>query len=211
MGFIYKITNTINQKCYIGQTIKTLEKRFSQHKNNYTKPYFSQLVLYKAFKKYGIENFVFEEVEEVENNLLDEREKYWIKFYNSYQNGYNSTIRGKDISLYEWDEEEIVNLYHQEKSARKVAKTIRCDHSTIDAILNKNNVKRYSTADQFSKSLYFKKENEYYEFANTTEAAQWLIDKKYTKMKNRKSVRQEITMRIREHRKYFGFEVNYKE
>jgi intein-encoded DNA endonuclease-like protein len=49
--------------------------------------------------------------------------------------------------LYEWDEEEIVNLYHQEKSARKVAKTIRCDHSTIDAILNKNNVKRYSTAD----------------------------------------------------------------
>ena len=65
VGFIYKITNTINQKCYIGQTIKTLEKRFSQHKNNYTKPYFSQLVLYKAFKKYGIENFVFEEVEEM--------------------------------------------------------------------------------------------------------------------------------------------------
>ena len=84
MGFIYKITNTINQKCYVGQTVKTLEKRFSQHKNNYTKPYFQQIVLYKAFKKYGIENFTFEEVEEVSNELLDEREKYWIKFYNSY-------------------------------------------------------------------------------------------------------------------------------
>ena len=43
--------------------------------------------------------------------------------------------------MYEWDEEEIINLYHQEKSARKVAKIIRCDHNTIDTILNKNNIK----------------------------------------------------------------------
>lgn len=104
-------------------------------------------MLYKAFKKYGIENFIFEEVEEVSDDLLDEREKYWIKFYNSYNDGYNSTIRGRDISLYDWDEEEIINLYHQEKSARKVAKIIRCDHSTIDAILNKNCIKRYTRAD----------------------------------------------------------------
>ena len=211
MGFIYKITNTINQKCYIGQTVKTLEKRFSQHKNNYIKPYFQQIVLYKAFKKYGIENFTFEEVEEVSNELLDEREKYWIKFYNSYYDGYNSTIRGRDISLYEWDEEEVIALYHQEKSARKVAKIIRCDHSTIDAILNRNNVERYSTANQFSKPLYFKKENEYFEFENTTDAAQWLMDEKYTTMKNRKIVRQELALRLREHRKYFGLEVGYKE
>lgn len=79
--------------------------------------------------------------------MLDEREKYWIKFYNSYNNGYNSTIRGRDISLYNWDEEEIINLYHQEKSARKVAKITRCDHSTIDTILNKNCIKRYTRAD----------------------------------------------------------------
>lgn len=211
MGFIYKITNTINQKCYIGQTIKTLEKRFSQHQNNYTKPYFSQIVLYKAFKKYGIENFIFEEVEEVSDDLLDEREKYWIKFYNSYNDGYNSTIRGRDISLYDWDEEEIINLYHQEKSARKVAKIIRCDHSTIDAILNKNCIKRYTRADQASKPLCFKKEDEFYEFQNTTEAAQWLIDNGYTAIKNRKIVRQEITRKIKLHQKYFDFEVNYKE
>lgn len=76
MGSIYKITNTINNKVYIGQTIKPVEKRFQQHKNNYTKPYFSQLVLYKAFNKYGIENFTFEEIEKVDNNMLDEREKY---------------------------------------------------------------------------------------------------------------------------------------
>lgn len=35
-------------------------------------------MLYKAFKKYGIENFTFEGIEEVSNEYLDEREKYWI-------------------------------------------------------------------------------------------------------------------------------------
>jgi predicted GIY-YIG superfamily endonuclease len=46
MGHIYKITNNLNNKVYVGQTIKTLERRFNQHKNNYNKPYFSQLALY---------------------------------------------------------------------------------------------------------------------------------------------------------------------
>ena len=57
MGRIYKITNDINNKVYIGQTIKTLTKRWQQHKCNSTKEYFKQIVLYKAFKKYGIEHY----------------------------------------------------------------------------------------------------------------------------------------------------------
>ena len=73
---IYKIQNNINQKVYIGQTVAFYEKRFRQHRNNYTKPYFVQLALYKAFKKYGLHNFSFEVIEQVENSALDEREKY---------------------------------------------------------------------------------------------------------------------------------------
>ena len=76
MGFIYKITNKLNNKIYIGQTTKTVEKRFQQHKNNSNKEYFSQIILYKAFNKYGIENFICETIEEVPNDKLDEREKY---------------------------------------------------------------------------------------------------------------------------------------
>ena len=80
--YIYKITNQLNNKCYIGQTTD-YKRRFQEHKNlGYGVE--ENKLLYYAIKKYGIENFVFEEVEEVENNLLDEREKYWIKFYNSY-------------------------------------------------------------------------------------------------------------------------------
>lgn len=41
MGYIYKITNTLNNKIYIGQTVKTVQKRFTQHKNNANKSYFS--------------------------------------------------------------------------------------------------------------------------------------------------------------------------
>ena len=108
MGYIYKITNILNKKSYIGQTSKSLEKRFSQHKNNYTKPYFSQLVLYKAFNKNGIENFTFEKLEEVPNDQLDEREKYWIRFFNTYENGYNSTLGGKTTALYNWIQKKLL-------------------------------------------------------------------------------------------------------
>lgn len=210
MGYIYKITNTINNKVYVGQTIKSLQKRFTQHKNNSNKPYFSQIVLYKAFNKYGIENFVFEKIEEVPNEILDDREKYWIDYYDSYFNGYNSTLGGRATSLYNWDVDDIIEKYNRLKSARAVAKEVGCDHSTIDRILNANNVKRFTPAQQQSKPLFFKKDEQLYYFETTTDAAQWLIDNKITKMANVKSVRQEITDRIRKNKKYFGFEVYYE-
>lgn len=209
MGYIYKITNTLNGKIYIGQTVKSIQKRFTQHKNNSNKPYFSQIVLYKAFNKYGFENFVCEQIEEVENHLLDEREKYWIEYYDSYFNGYNSTLGGRATQLYNWDVDDIIERYMVLKSARAVAKEIGCDHSTIDNILNSNNVKRFSAAQQISQPVVLKKEKEYW-FETTTLAANWLIENKYTKMTNPKIVRQEICDRIRKNKKYLGFEVYYE-
>lgn len=210
MGYIYKITNTLNDKVYIGQTIKTVQKRFTQHKNNSNKEYFSQIVLYKAFNKYGIENFICEEIEEVPNNKLDEREKYWIEYYDSYFNGYNSTLGGRATQLYNWDTDDIIEKYMILKSARAVAKEIGCDHSTIDRILNENGVKRFTPSQQQSKPLYFKKKDEIHHFETTREAAEWLIENGITKMTNPNLVRQEITSRIRNNKKYFGFEVYYE-
>ena len=210
MGYIYKITNTLNGKVYIGQTIKTIQKRFTQHKNNSNKEHFSQIVLYKAFNKYGIENFTCEEVEEVPNEELDEREKYWIEYYNSYFDGYNSTLGGRTTQLYNWDVDDIIEKYLSLKSARAVAKEIGCDHSIIDRILNDNGVKRFTASQQQSKPLYFKKGEELHRFETTRDAAMWLIDNKITKMTNPNSVRQEITNRILNNKKYFGFEVYYE-
>ena len=179
MGYIYKITNTLNDKVYIGQTIKTVQKRFTQHKNNSNKEYFSQIVLYKAFNKYGIENFICEEIEEVPNDKLDEREKYWIEYYDSYFNGYNSTLGGRTTQLYNWDTDDIIEKYMILKSARAVAKEIGCDHSTIDRILNENGVKRFTSAQQQSRALtIIDKQNQIHNFETTTDAAKWLIENK---------------------------------
>ena len=209
MGYIYKIENQINHKVYIGQTIKSLNKRFNQHKNNYTKPYFSQIHLYRAFKKYGIENFSFEKIECVNDENLDEREKYWIAYYNSYENGYNSTLGGRDTELYKWDYEQIKKLYDEHRSARKVAKIIGCDHSTIDNIINKMNWPRYSVSSQRLHRIVLKKEDTEYIFSSLEEAANWLIENKITKSTSVRNVRQQLSNSKAKSKKYYGFQIEY--
>lgn len=92
---IYKIENKINGKVYIGQSVdvyRRLKKHIWEIGSNNN-------VLYKAFRKYGIENFTYELIEECDIDKLDEREIYYIKKYNSYieaenSNGYNLNIGG---------------------------------------------------------------------------------------------------------------------
>ena len=211
MGYIYKITNKINNKCYIGQTIKNYEERFRQHQLNYTKEYFSQIVLYQAFKKYGIENFNFEPIEEVEKNQLDEREKYWIKYYDSYYNGYNSTLGGRLVELYDWDETAIIQRYMELKSARKVARELGCDHSTIDKILNRNKIKRFSLAESAGRgTTIIENENIKKSFPCPSECAQWLIDNNYTKSKNLENVTHYLRDCIKKEKMYCNFKVYYE-
>lgn len=210
MGYIYKITNKVNNKVYIGQTIKTVKKRFQQHKNNSNKSYFSQIVLYKAFNKYGIENFICEEIEEVPNDLLDKREIYWIDYYDSYFNGYNSTLGGRTTSLYNWDVDDIIDKYMKLKSARKVAEQIGCDHSSIDKILNDNHVPRFTAAQQQSQPVICKKENSELWFESTTAAAEYFIENKISKRTNIKSLRQDINNRIHTGKTLFGYKIYYE-
>lgn len=99
MGYIYKIINIKNQKIYIGQTTKKRPTdRFSQHKYFALHPQQEKSIsyLHRAMKSDGIDNFKFEIIEQVDNLLLNEREKYWIKQYNSLTpNGYNLTVGGQ--------------------------------------------------------------------------------------------------------------------
>lgn len=92
MKYIYKIENLINHKIYIGQT-NNPKRRFAEHRakgyeNN------SHKILYYAFDKYGIDNFDFLVIEEVDDNDANNREKYWISYYDSFENGYNMTEGG---------------------------------------------------------------------------------------------------------------------
>jgi len=92
-GIIYKHTNKINGKSYIGLTTHSMEERLKQHLRNKNKHKFIN-----AIKKYGIENFLSEIIETVEENLLAEREIFWIKYYNTYNNGYNMTEGGEGFT-----------------------------------------------------------------------------------------------------------------
>lgn len=95
MQGIYKITNTITKKCYIGQTTN-IKRRWNAHKNKYNNPKdcHYNIPLYTEMRKYGINNFKFEIIEECEKERLPEREKYWVKYFDCYKNGYNCTAGG---------------------------------------------------------------------------------------------------------------------
>lgn len=96
---IYKITNIKNGKVYIGQSINIAE-RWKAHRCRPFNPNSNQYdsMFYRAIRKYGIEHFIFEVLEECNKNDLDIKEQYYIQLYNSNnaQYGYNSTIGGKD-------------------------------------------------------------------------------------------------------------------
>lgn len=84
---IYKITNLINGKNYIGQSIH-IEQRWLEHCRNSTKSLISQ-----AIKKYGKENFSFQILEECNQNDLNKKESFYIQQYNSISpNGYNIVL-----------------------------------------------------------------------------------------------------------------------
>lgn len=87
--FIYKITNTITNKIYVGQTKRPIEKRLQSHLYE-AKVHKDDMYLHKSMRKYGFEAFKVELLEECDIKTIYEREKYWIKSLNSKSpNGYN--------------------------------------------------------------------------------------------------------------------------
>ena len=123
IGYIYKITNLINNKCYIGQTIKSIEERWRDHKckafNSSSKCY--NYPLYRAFRKYGINNFSFEIIEKCKISELNKKEIYWIQYYNSYKKGYNQTLGGDGTKSLELNEQEVIEKYNELKNLAKTA------------------------------------------------------------------------------------------
>lgn len=95
---IYKITNKINGNAYIGLSVdikRRWKTHFQRYKDSSNKEY--EKVLYKAFRKYGIENFDFSVIEECSLEELRKKEKYWIAYFDTFHNGYNATEGGEDI------------------------------------------------------------------------------------------------------------------
>ena len=91
MGIIYSIHNLTSGKKYIGQTVEKMQRRVVRHFRTVNETKIS-----RAIQKYSKYDFVYGIVEEVEDkNFLDVREQYWIKFYDTVENGFNIKEGGK--------------------------------------------------------------------------------------------------------------------
>ena len=136
MAFIYKITNSINNKVYIGKTEYSVEKRWKEHCNDAFKDRNEKRPLYAAIRKYGIKNFNIELIEET--NIPEEKEIYWIKYYNSFENGYNATLGGDGKHYADYDL--IYSFFQKGLNNKEISEITGYDFRTIQASLNRNNV-----------------------------------------------------------------------
>lgn len=113
---IYKITNRLNGKVYIGQTIRSLSKRWREHCCKSS----GCLALHNAIIKYGAINFTVEQIDiACSREELDQKEIYWIEFYKSFgENGYNLTSGGESQKAIS---EEVKKRISEKNKGRKLS------------------------------------------------------------------------------------------
>lgn len=158
---IYKITNIVTQKIYIGQALD-IERRKSRHEyaaqNEKAEDH-----LYRSMRKYGKENFLFEILEVCEEKDLDDKERYWISFYESYnpRKGYNKTLGGKRKNRFSEESKEklsrarkayLSNVENREKISKRSKKMweerTEADHKKIGEKISQSKKEKGSITSQ---------------------------------------------------------------
>ena len=95
MASIYIIENKENGKRYVGKTtLSDPYERWKQHQYN-VKSKYNPMVISDAMFKYGVDNFTFYVIETCDDEDVNQRETYWINKFNTYKDGYNSTLGGE--------------------------------------------------------------------------------------------------------------------
>lgn len=102
---IYLISNSENNKVYIGKTIRSIEIRWKEHLKDMRNPDKNDNKLYRAMNKYGIDKFKIQILEDnIPNDVLGIKEQEYIKKFNSYYSGYNCTFGGEGESAVDIEE-----------------------------------------------------------------------------------------------------------
>ena len=158
---IYCITNLVNNKKYIGQSSE-IERRWKEHIKEANKGS-NKSILYQAIRKYGLENFKFKILEECNLEELDERERYWIKFYQTYppnlEKGYNMSPGGENKGLckvYLNLDNIIYDLKYTKISQVKIAEKYGTTNSTIYNINHGNEYYRNDISYPIRKNKFRK-------------------------------------------------------
>lgn len=136
---VYKATSKTTGKVYVGITTNSLEYRKNQHKRAASEGQ-KNYHFYNAIQKYGFDDFVFEVIEDdiTDIKTLQDREVYWIKFYNSYEEGYNSTRGGEGAVVR--DDELILKLFIEGLSVQEICEITGYNRNTIYRSFSANNL-----------------------------------------------------------------------
>ena len=200
MGYIYCITNLINEKKYVGKTTYSITKRFQEHCKDSKKERCERRPLYDAMNKYGIENFVVEELIECPNDELDSYEKMYIEKLQTYgHNGYNATKGGDGSILFDYDK--IIETYALGGTMTECAAKMHCSVDTVKKVLTINNIpirhNRRGCCSDPKKVVQYSLEGVYIkEWESITLAAHWLVNNGYAKTYN-SGVKQKIRLCMR--------------
>lgn len=143
MAYIYQIVNEINGKIYVGKTNFSIEKRFREHCHDAFQERNEKRPLYAAMRKYGIENFRVELLEET--NEPEVREIYWIEKLASFKTGYNATLGGDGARYLDYDL--IVATYQELKNEKATAEKLGIDVGSVRVALQERGEKIYTNQE----------------------------------------------------------------
>lgn len=222
IGKIYKILDKTNNKIYIGQTINTLEYRFKQHARTPLNTVQINSIDY-AIQTKGINNFIITLIEECKVSELDEKEKYWIKYYNSYYDGYNLTFGGQKSKTKCLNDNQITSLINDYKNGvliEQICDKYKINKTTVynylkgaDILLNGNN--RAKAIQSSIKNLQRACEKNKIKIYNKTlsiiynskkEALIDMIDKKYSTASDWHNIRGGLDKALKNKTLFLGFE-----
>lgn len=147
---IYKIENLVNHKIYIGQS-SNIEKRWVKHKSSAQNPtdHSYETPLYRSFRKYGINQFDFSIIEECKVNELNDKERYWINYYDSFFNGYNLTLGG-DGSGTEIKKDKIIGIFQDLSTTNLLQREIAEKWDISEEMVQGINTGRYWKRDNIN-------------------------------------------------------------
>lgn len=142
MAYIYKITNLVNNKVYIGETICEIRVRWNQHKSTSFNPnsHAYNYHIHCSIRKYGIENFKIEEIEQCLDEERFKRETCYILLYESYkpEKGYNYSVEGEGPTLYLT--QDFLNYWEQGFQVGEIAEQMGCHRGTVSKRLHANGI-----------------------------------------------------------------------
>lgn len=203
MATIYVITNLINSKQYVGKTVYSIEKRWKEHCLDYQRTEINQhRPLYNAMQKYGIDNFHIDILEEnIPEEQLNDKEKFWISKLDTYYNGYNATLGGDGQSRI--DRIKLKELYDKGFNNKEIAVIMGHERSNISKA-----IKAMGLSSNFivsEKTILIAPDGNELQFNSRLEAAEYLISKKVPRSTNVANVAGMLGERKYDKKPYFGY------